>query len=196
MFWIAPPCSFTEFLILIGYSSSFFEYFDWSVLLSIFFNSKILSQPFFNDVFGPCFQWWRIGFVWLQQSGSHFLGTCLDFYKYRLQVKFVLCLEINFISCIIIAIVYKHFWCQIHRTVVFAQLVCSSNYSSGISGLRRQDQQKAAKCFFKLLVKIVRKRICLYLDPKMWTCTIFSCIWIILYPNYFRTLPVNFSYCN
>ena len=34
---------------------------------------------------------------------------------YRLQVKFVSCLEIDFfVSCIILAIVNERFWCQIH----------------------------------------------------------------------------------
>ena len=56
---------------------------------------------------------------------------------YMLQVKFVLCLEIDyfFVSYFILAIINDHFWCQIHFVlVVFALLVCSFNLS-GILGL-------------------------------------------------------------
>ena len=39
-----------------------------------------------------------------------------------------------FVSFIVLAIVYEPFWCEIHCTIVFAKLVCSSN-RSGIFGL-------------------------------------------------------------
>ena len=62
---------------------------------------------------------------------------------YRLQVKFVLYLEINFfISCIILVIVFELFWCQIPCTAVFAQLVCSFN-PSGIFGLNSNINKSA-----------------------------------------------------
>ena len=62
---------------------------------------KFWVSHFCRDIFSPCFQWWKIGFVQLWQSGSHFWLLVWTFYMYMLQVKFALCLEINFLFLIL-----------------------------------------------------------------------------------------------
>ena len=49
-------------------------------------------------VFIPVMEDW---FVQLQQSGSHFWVLVSTFYMYRLQVNFVLCLEIHFLFLVL-----------------------------------------------------------------------------------------------
>ena len=98
---IASLCLFTEFSIVFGCTGSSFVYFDWSVSLSIFcVYSEILSQPFLQHYLSIFFMfpvledWFKLQ---LQQSGCHFQLLFCTFYMFRLQVKFVLCLEINFL---------------------------------------------------------------------------------------------------
>ena len=147
MFEIASPCLFTEFLILIGCTSSIFMYFDWSVLLSIFLIPKFWVSHFLKMFLVHASSGGGLVLYGCSSLVAIFWVLVWTFYKYRLQVKFVLCLEIHFfVSYIILAIVYEPFWCQMHCIAVFAQLVCSSN-SSGISGLNSRINKKLRNVF-------------------------------------------------
>ena len=79
------------------------------------FITKFWVSHFCSNIFSPCFQWWKIGFVCSLVAIFGYLSGLFMCISYRWNL---FCLEIYFLFLILAV----PFCCQMHCTVMCAQL--------------------------------------------------------------------------
>ena len=135
-------------LIVISCTSSFFMYFEGSVLLSMFCSySEILSQSFLQRYFQsmlPVVEDWFCTVVAVWQPFWLLVWT---FYMYRLQLNFlyvwklVFCFLYYFIKCIVMLCLYNYLVCSFNPSGIFG---LNSSINRG-SLLNRQNLLRETK---------------------------------------------------